>query len=383
MLKNLLKSLIFILSVVFFFSCAGPQQSLTFRASQLPADHYQAGVDNFMILFDSSSSMGDRYIAHEKLSIAKTVVSSMNLTLPELNYTAGMRTFGHCSSVTTEPSVLVYGLTRYTTKAFGSSIEDITCAGGITPLGSAIAAAHEDLKGVSGKSALIIVSDGKDLLHNPKAALDSMTADFGNRLCVYAIQIGDDPSGAASLANLTAVTDCGFATTADSLAPAGEMADFVERVFLAPAPIPVATPEPFDSDGDGVPDHLDRCPGTPKGAIVDAEGCWIIERIYFDFDNADIRPDAIPVLNEIGDVMQLNPGLNMNINGFTCNIGSFEYNQRLSERRAQSAKYYLVEQGLDSNRFTINGFSYNMPIGSNETIEGRRMNRRVEFTPFE
>jgi Mg-chelatase subunit ChlD len=49
----------------------------------------------------------------------------------------------------------------------------VTCAGGTTPLGSAIAGAHEDLKGVSGKIALIIVSDGKDLLHNPKAALDS------------------------------------------------------------------------------------------------------------------------------------------------------------------------------------------------------------------
>jgi OmpA-OmpF porin, OOP family len=77
-------------------------------------------------------------------------------------------------------------------------------------------------------------------------------------------------------------------------------------------------PEPFiDSDGDGVPDHLDKCPGTPKGAVVDAEGCWIIERIHFDFDKAVIRPDAIPVLNEIGDVMQMNPELNMNINGFT------------------------------------------------------------------
>jgi OmpA-OmpF porin, OOP family len=384
MQTKLLKSLIFILSVAFICSCAGPQKSLTFRASQLPADRYQPGVDNFMILFDSSSSMGDRYIGHEKLPIAKTVVNSMNLTLPELNFTSGIRTFGHHSSVAQEPTLLVYGLTRYSTSGLGSAIDGVTHAGGTTPLGSAIAGAHEDLQGVAGKTALIIVSDGKDLLHSPKAALETMSADFVDRLCVYTILIGDDPAGAASLQNLAATTGCGFASTADSLAPASEMADFVEKVFLSPAPIPVAAPEPLiDSDGDGVPDHLDRCPGTPQGAVVDSEGCWIIGKIHFDFDSAEIKPDAIPVLNEISEVMMINPGLMMNINGFTCNIGTMEYNQRLSERRAQAAKNYLVDEGINSNRFIINGFSYTMPISPNDTIEGRRMNRRVEFSPFE
>jgi OOP family OmpA-OmpF porin len=161
------------------------------------------------------------------------------------------------------------------------------------------------------------------------------------------------------------------------------MANFVEKVFLAPAPV-VAAPEPvMDSDGDGVPDHLDKCPGTPKGATVDDQGCWIIGTIHFDFDKSDILSDAIPVLSEIGDVMMKNPGLKMNINGFTDNIGSMEYNQALSERRAQAAKNYLVEQGIDSDRFSINGFSYTMPVAPNDTEEGRRMNRRVEFAPFE
>jgi OmpA-OmpF porin, OOP family len=384
MQKNLLKSLIFILSVAFLFSCAGPQTPLTFQASQFPADRYQPNVDNFMVLFDSSSSMGNTYKGHEKLAIAKAVAGSMNQTLPELNFSSGMRTFGHHSGVTREPTVLVYGLTRYSTAGLGSAIDGVTHAGGTTPLGSAIAGAHEDLQAVSGKTALIIVTDGKDLLHNPQAEIEAMAADFGDRLCVYTIQIGDDPASAKSLEKLTTATGCGFASTADSLTSGSNMANFVEKVFLSPAPIPVAEPEPFvDSDGDGVPDHLDKCPGTPKGATVDAEGCWIIGTIHFDFDEAEIKPDALPVLNEISDVMQKNPGLNMNINGFTDNIGTLEYNQRLSERRAEAAKKYLVDQGIDSNRFTINGFSYTMPVSSNETEEGRRMNRRVEFAPFE
>jgi OOP family OmpA-OmpF porin len=160
------------------------------------------------------------------------------------------------------------------------------------------------------------------------------------------------------------------------------MANFVEKVFLSPAPVPVV-PTIIDSDGDGVPDHLDKCPGTPKGAAVDAEGCWVLGTIHFDFDKYDIKPEAIPVLSEIGDVMMKNPDLKMNINGFTDNIGTMEYNQGLSERRAQAAKEYLVNQGLESDRFSINGFGYTMPISSNDTPEGRRMNRRVEFAPFE
>ncbi len=383
MQKNLLKSLIFILSVAFIFSCAGPQTPLTFQASQFPTDdRYEPAVDNFMVVFDSSSSMGDRYNGQEKLAIAKAVASSMNLTLPELDFTAGMRTFGHCDSVSAEPSLLVYGLTQYTTSGLGSAIDAVNCAGGTTPLGSAIAGAHEDLKGVSGKTALIIVSDGKDLLHNPKEEMDALAADFGDKICTYTILVGDDSKGAASLESFASSTGCGFASTADSLAPASNMANFVEKVFLTPAPVPVVAPI-LDSDGDGVPDHLDKCPGTPKGAAVDDEGCWVLGTIHFDFDKSDIKSDAIPVLSEIGDVMMKNPDLKMNINGFTDNIGTLEYNQALSERRAQAAKEYLVNQGLESDRFSINGFGYTMPVSSNDTPEGRRMNRRVEFAPFE
>jgi OmpA-OmpF porin, OOP family len=214
-----------------------------------------------MILFDSSSSMGDNYKGYQKVDIAKAVAASMNRTLPELNFSSGMRTFGHYSGVTREPTVLVYGLTRYSTAGLGSAIDGVTHAGGTTPLGSAIAGAHEDFQGVSGKTALIIVSDGKDLLHNPKAEMEAMAADYGDTLCVYTIQIGDDSAGAKSLEQLTTVTGCGFASTADSLTSGNNIADFVEKVFLSPAPIPVAVaaPTPFiDSDGDGVADNLDK-----------------------------------------------------------------------------------------------------------------------------
>lgn len=388
MKKHLLKFSIIIISLTFIFGCAGPQTIVTFQPGKIPAQQYSPKVDNFMILFDSSSSMGMIYDGMEKLSIARAVVQSMNLTLPELNFTSGMRTFGHCSSVSDKPTLLVYGLTKYSTEGLKAAVDGVTCAGGTTPLGSAITEAHIDLKSVNGKTALIIVSDGKDLLHDPKAALHEMTSELGDRLCVYTILIGNDPQGAKNLEQMAGATNCGLATTADFLASADNMADFVKQVFLtpAPAPMPIAKPteQPImDSDGDGVPDHLDKCPGTPKGAPVNEEGCWIIGKIHFDFDQAVIRPDAKPVLNEITTVMLKNSNLNMDIKGFTDNIGSMIYNQRLSERRAEAAKNHLVNQGIEKGRFTINGFSYTMPISPNDTPEGRAMNRRVEFVPFE
>lgn len=390
MLKHLLKISIVIMSIAFIFSCAGPQTPVTFKPGNLPAQEYNPAVDNFLILMDTSSSMGDRYKGHEKLFIAKSLVNSMNHTLPELDFTAGMRTFGHGRSVADQQTLLVYGLTKYSTSGLGSAVDELPRPSGTTPLGTGIEAAHEDLRGIAGKTALIVVSDGKDLLHQPKALMNEMVDEFGDRLSVYTIQIGDDPAGARNLEQLAAAAAHGMATTADHLAPTNKMADFVEDVFLASAPPPVAEPvaEPeekpiIDDDGDGVPDHLDKCPGTPKGAPVDEEGCWVIGKVYFDFDKAVISPEAKPVLGEIADVMGKNSELKMNINGFTDSIGSLEYNQSLSEKRAQAAKDYLVEEGIESDRFTINGFSYTMPVAPNDTPEGRALNRRVEFVPFE
>ena len=74
---------------------------------------------------------------------------------------------------------------------------------------------------------------------------------------------------------------------------------------------------PLDSDGDGVYDSNDKCPGTPKSAKVDGAGCWSIEPVYFEFDRSDIPPRYVPILDGVLVVLEQNPDLQMDINGYT------------------------------------------------------------------
>ena len=135
-----------------------------------------------------------------------------------------------------------------------------------------------------------------------------------------------------------------------------------------------------DSDGDGVPDDLDKCPNTPKGATVNSVGCWALKGVVlFDFDKADIKPEALQLLDEVVTILKKNREMNGVIEGHTDSMGSEEYNQGLSERRAQAIEKYLEEHGIDANRYTVKGHGESKPIASNDTEEGRQENRRVEL----
>jgi len=108
----------------------------------------------------------------------------------------------------------------------------------------------------------------------------------------------------------------------------------------------------------------------------------VTESVHFDYDSYAIKPESFPALDAIGESL-LEPPLDaaiLNIEGHTDADGSDEYNQTLSERRAWSVKSYLVEKfGLDPNRLVIVGFGESAPIATNETDEGKALNRRVEF----
>ena len=150
-----------------------------------------------------------------------------------------------------------------------------------------------------------------------------------------------------------------------------------------PAPAPPPKPEPKDSDGDGVYDNKDECPGTPAGARVDARGCWVIEGIFFDFDKSIIKPEGRPVLDEIVTVLNSNPSMRVDIQGHTDSVGSDAWNQGLSERRARAVMKYLVSAGITPERLTAKGFGEGSPATTNETKEGRALNRRVELKPLQ
>jgi OOP family OmpA-OmpF porin len=137
----------------------------------------------------------------------------------------------------------------------------------------------------------------------------------------------------------------------------------------------------LDSDGDGVPNSLDKCPDTPKGARVDERGCWaFLGTFLFGLNKSDLKPEVLPALDNAVKILRENPGLKVEIQGHTCNLGSAAYNQRLSEKRALSVYHYFVDSGISKRRLSVKGYGLANPAYSNETEEGRAKNRRVEFS---
>ncbi len=106
----------------------------------------------------------------------------------------------------------------------------------------------------------------------------------------------------------------------------------------------------------------------------------VVYGIYFDFNQATIKKESQPVLKEIAEAMKNNPDWVLTVNGHTDNIGGNTYNQDLSQRRAESVKKALVEQyAIAPERLTTGGFGASSPVDTNETLEGRARNRRVEL----
>lgn len=100
---------------------------------------------------------------------------------------------------------------------------------------------------------------------------------------------------------------------------------------------------------------------------------------FFDFDKSDIRPDSRPVLDEAAALLRQNKDINSSIEGHTDALGSDEYNQALSIRRAEAVFRFLVNRGVAPERLEVSGFGESRPVADNDTESGRAQNRRVEI----
>ncbi len=112
---------------------------------------------------------------------------------------------------------------------------------------------------------------------------------------------------------------------------------------------------------------------TARGLIVNMSDA------LFQTGRSELRPPVREKLAKIAGIVSSHPGLSLAVEGHTDSVGSDEYNQRLSEKRAQAALDYLVSQGVSANSIMSRGFGKTNPIASNDTPEGRRQNRRVEM----
>ena len=105
----------------------------------------------------------------------------------------------------------------------------------------------------------------------------------------------------------------------------------------------------------------------------------VLRGVNFDFNKYNIRPDAVPILEQACSILKSEPSINVSCQGHTDSIGSDAYNMRLSERRANSVRDWLVKCGISPSRLTTKGFGKRNPVASNATAEGRAQNRRTEL----
>lgn len=132
------------------------------------------------------------------------------------------------------------------------------------------------------------------------------------------------------------------------------------------SPEPVAEPEPM--------------PEPEPAPVQEFEPVTLSSDVTFAFDSSELRPGAEYELNQVAATLNENPEIRVTIAGHTDSIGSNQYNLGLSQERADSVASYLMSQGVAADRMRAVGYGEDRPVATNETDEGRALNRRVEIS---
>ena len=309
-------------------------------------------TDNVIVLFDKSASMSN---LHGKVNVneatrlyhAKNATENMIATIPEIRLNAGFRTFW------SEETALLYGMKPLVKEDYTKAINSIDNAYGRTPMAKAITAAGNDLRGAAGNSAIIIVSDFSDLPGiddiRPEAVMAAITKvneEYGDKLCVYAIQLGYVPDGKELSEQIVQNVAGGYTVNADRLVKPAAMGAFVERVIagnclrykqLAAEPrerFIIVAEEPI------VEEKIVAAVAEKKVIVL------AFEDVHFDFDKSTLTPKAKAILKRDIQVLKNNPNAKIRLAGYTSASGTEVYNQALSERRALAVEEYLISEGL-------------------------------------
>lgn len=137
----------------------------------------------------------------------------------------------------------------------------------------------------------------------------------------------------------------------------------------------VCKEEPPPTTTTTVPEPVAEEPPPPPKVVEKI----VLNGIQFDFDKAVIKDQYYPILDEGIAALAKHPEKSVAVEGYTCSIGAEDYNLRLSEKRAEAVKAYMVEKGIAAEKLSTMGYGEANPVADNETRQGREMNRRVEF----
>lgn len=315
-------------------------------------------VDNFIVLFDTSGSTNEMVPGRDvtKIQAAKKALKERNAWFPDLGYRAGLYIYTDNQTLTGTFKEVV-GMQPYDRKTFDAGIDQLPDKGqGPTMLQAGLHGLRKVLDGLSGKTAVIMLTDGSfSVIRGPKKPLE-IAQDLAKEhdVCFYLISSATDDVNANLLKAVSAVNAC------SRVIPIQAFLDNPQ--YLSGALFTVKTTS------------YERL--KPITQVVGV----VTDPVLFDFNDAAIRSEYNDGLNMLGDYLRGNPEAYLVVGGYADSIGDEGYNLALSERRAASVKGYLVNtSGIDAARIVDLWFGEINPAADNATEEGRQRNRRVEI----
>jgi len=325
-------------------------------------------ADNFISLFDASGSMQDMYkdTGMKKIDLAEAMFKGRAAQVPELDWNAGLYLY--------TPWKSFYEMQPFNKAKFGAAIDEMAAykpslmfRNQPTPLGTAIKNLDPILAKLSGKTVVFIFSDGQFTLSQPKIWPVPAARELASKynVCFDIISSAETPKSQKLVNDLAAVNTCSRVVTFDAM---------------------LSRPEYMTSAIYAVRDRA-LLETQLISKVVGVE----LDSILFDYNKADIRPEYHDKLDALAKFLEKNPDTYALIEGFADSTGDPTYNMMLSRQRAESVKNYLMEKEIFSaaeanisaiaeKRLVTVWYGPAVSEASNETAEGRQLNRRVRIS---
>ena len=307
-------------------------------------------ADNFVVLFDSSSSMKAAFkdSGLTTLDAAKKFLKDRNEMLPDLGYNAGLYLY--------TPFKTIYMMQKYDRDKFAAAIDQLPAkASGPTLMQQGLLKLDGVLSGLSGRTVVFLFTDGS-YSHMPGSRkpvdIAKALADKYN-VCFYVISTAKGEQQKDVLKAVASINECSRVVPFDQI--------YEKPVYIAGALFVIET---------RIEKYL-----TTIYRLADVK----IDNILFDTNSVQILPEYNDELNILGKFLEANPETYVVLTGFTDTTGSPEYNLGLARRRAESVEKYLVDNfNVGVGRIVTQWYGIADPVAGNDTADGRNQNRRVE-----
>ena len=307
-------------------------------------------ADNFIVLFDSSSSMNEPYLntGMSKLEAAKEILKEKNKTLPDLGYNAGLYLVSNFKPI--------YMLQKYDRDKVAAALDQLPEKGsGPTLFVGSLSKLRDVLNNLSGRTVVFLFTDG---YYKPDPGMkkpSQIAKELSDKhdVCFYVISTAKGTQEKEILKTVASINPCSRVVPFDYLLGRPE--------YLTGAL--------FQIDVKNIE--------TVK--TIDYLSGFKVDNVQFDFNSSAIPSGSYEELNKLGDFLREHPKSYVVLSGYTDIKGSDEYNLWLARRRAEKVQDYLTEySGVSIGRIITQWYGKKDPIADNTTEEGRQQNRRVE-----